>query len=81
MIACDEIIDTDADSYNKKTKSAPNNITCETKSFHVLLAYLLITTALLIVVSTYCYLIKYKAKQKHLLPFPSQIKTSYVLII
>ena len=80
MIACDEIIDTDAKSYNKKTKSAPTNITCKTKSFHVLLAYLLITTALLIAVSNYCYLIRYKAKQKHLLPFPSKIKTSYVLI-
>ena len=33
------------------------------------LAFLLITIALLIAVSTYCYLIKYKAKRKHLLPF------------
>ena len=39
------------------------NIICETKSFHILLAFLLIT------VSTYCYLIKYKAKQKLLLSF------------
>ena len=73
MIVCDEIIDTDVKSYNKEIKSVPKNITCETKSFHVLLAYLLITTALLIAVGIYYYLIKYKAKQKHLLPFTSQI--------
>ena len=30
---------------------------------------LLTTIVLLIAVSIYCYLIKYKAKQKHLLPF------------
>ena len=45
------------------------NIICETKSFYILLAFLLITIALLIAVSIYCYLIKYKSKQKHLLPF------------
>ena len=33
------------------------------------LHFLLITIALLIAVSIYFYLIKYKAKQKHLLPF------------
>ena len=36
---------------------------------YILLALLLITVALLIVVSIYCYLIKYNSKQKHLLPF------------
>ena len=41
----------------------------KTKSFYILLAFLLIITALLIAVSIYCYLIKYKAKEKHLLPF------------
>ena len=45
------------------------NIISQTKSFYILLAFLLITIALLISVSIYCYLIKYKAKQKHLLPF------------
>ena len=39
------------------------------KSLYILLSFLLITIALLIAVSIYCYLIKYKAKQKHLLPF------------
>ena len=37
--------------------------------FYILLAFLLITITLLISVSLYCYLIKYQAKQKHLLPF------------
>ena len=35
----------------------------------ILLAFLLITIALLIAASIYCYLIKYQAKQKHLLLF------------
>ena len=66
---CDEIIDTEAKSKDKETKVILKNIICETKAFYILLAFLLITVALLIVVSIYCYLIKYKAKQKHLLPF------------
>ena len=53
-------------NYRRKTNK---NIVCETKSFYILLAFLLITIALLIAVSVYCYLIKHKAKQKYLLPF------------
>ena len=34
-----------------------------------LLTFLLITMALLVAGSIYCYLIKYEGKQKHLLPF------------
>ena len=45
------------------------NITCRTQNFYILLAFLLITIALLIAVSIYCYLIKYRAKGKHLLKF------------
>ena len=63
VITCDEIIDA------KETKTIPKIIICKTKSFYILLAFLLITIALLIAVSIYCYLIKYKAKQKHLLLF------------
>ena len=37
--------------------------------FYILLAFLLITIALLIAVSIYCYLIKTQPKQKHLLQF------------
>ena len=38
------------------------NIICETKSFYIL-------PALLIAVSIYCYMMKYKTKQKHVLSF------------
>ena len=70
-ITCDEIIDADAEakSNDEETKIISKNIICETKAFHILLAFLLITIALLIAVSIQCYLRKYKAKQKHLLPF------------
>ena len=44
-------------------------ITCKIQNAYILLAFLLITIALLIAVSIYCYLIKYEAKQKHLLSF------------
>ena len=44
-------------------------MTCKTQSFHILLAFLLITIALLIAVCIYCFVIEYRAKQKHLLPF------------
>ena len=45
------------------------NITCRTQNFYILLAFLLITIALLIALSIYCYLTKYQTKLKHLLPF------------
>ena len=45
------------------------NIICEIKGFYILPAFLLITIALLTTISICCYLIKCKAKQKHLLPF------------
>ena len=69
-ITCDEIIE----SYNEKTKKFPTNFNenkaiCKTQNFYILFAFLLITIALLIAVIIYCYLIKYQAKQKHLLPF------------
>ena len=70
MITCDRIIE----SYDEETKTIPTNFnekkaTCKTQSLYILLAFLLITIALLIAVSIYCYLIKYQAKQKNLLPF------------
>ena len=60
MITCDEVIK----SYDEKIKTIPTNfnekkVTCKTQSFYILLAFLLITIALLIAVSIYCYLIKY----------------------
>ena len=54
------------------------NAVCKTKIFYTFFDFLLITTALLIAVSIYYYLMKYKAKQKHLLPCyitKKQIKT------
>ena len=55
VINCDEIMET--------TKIIP-------ASLYISLTFLLIIIALLIAVSSYCYLIKYWAKQKqHLLPY------------
>ena len=53
MITCDEIINT--------TKTIPTNFN---EKLYILLALLLITIALLIAVSIYCYLVQYQAKQK-----------------
>ena len=69
VITCDEVIE----SYYDEIKIIPissneKNITWKTKSFCIILIFLLITIALLTAVSIYCYLIKYQAKQKHLLP-------------
>ena len=67
-IICDKVIE----SYDEEIKTIPTSLnekkaTCKTQNFYFLLAFLLITTALLIAVSDYCYLIKYREKQ--LLPF------------
>ena len=64
VITCDEIIE-ETVPINLNGRKA----TCKTQNLYILLAFLLITIALLIAVSIYCYLIKYQAKQKHLLPF------------
>ena len=64
-ITCDKIIGVEETNFDKK-----GNITCKTQNLYIILAFLLITISLLIAVSIYCYLRKkYKAKQKHLLPF------------
>ena len=52
-------------NYRGGNKTATTNINekkviCKRKRFYVLLAFLLITNALLITVSIYCYLRKYK---------------------
>ena len=67
-ITCDEVIE----SYNKET--IPTNFKekkaiFKIQNLYILLAFLLITIALLIAASIYCYLIKYWAIQKHLFPF------------
>ena len=72
-IICDEIIDVEETNFNEK------NITCKTQNFYILLAFLLITIELLIAISIYCYLIKHRAKQKHLLPFhDTKLKEIYI---
>ena len=70
VITCDKIIK----SYDEETKNIPTTFnvrkaSCKIQNFYILVAFLLITIALLIGVSIYCYLIKYRAKQNHLLPF------------
>ena len=62
-ITCDEIIE----SYYEETKTIPTNFnekkaTCKMQNLYILLVFSLIIIALLIAVSIYCYLIKYKAK-------------------
>ena len=57
------------ESYDEETNFNEKEAICKTQHFYILLAFLLITIALLIAVSIYCYLIKYQAKQKHLSPF------------
>ena len=72
-IICDEVIKSfgevaEAKLYDK-TKFNEKKATYKTQNFYILLAFLLINIALLIAVSIYCYLTKYRAKQKHLLLF------------
>ena len=76
-ITCDEVID----SYDEETKTNFNEekAACKTQNVYILLVFLLITIALLIAVSIYCYLIKYRAKQKHLLSFhDTKLKQVYI---
>ena len=67
---CNGIIE----SYDDETKQIPTNFneektTSKLQNFYILVAFIIITIALLIAFSIYCCLIKYQAKQKHLLPF------------
>ena len=66
MITLDEIIE---EPKIVSTNFNERKVTCKIKNFYILLAFLLITTSLLIAVSIYCYLIKYQAKQKRFLPY------------
>ena len=64
IIACDEVIEEETKAFT--TNFNEKNVICNTKKIYIFLAFLLITVALLIAVSIYYYLMKYKAKQKHL---------------
>ena len=68
MITCDEVIDAE-ETKTVTTNFNEKNAICKTKNFYISLAFLLITILLLIAVCIYCYLIKYKPKQKYLLPY------------
>ena len=63
----------DEDKSCDKTNFNQKKATCKTQHFYILLTFLLITTALLIVVTIYCYLIKYWAKKNIYYCFTSQI--------
>ena len=63
VIACDEIVEETFPTNFKEKK-----VTRKMQNFYIFFGFLLITIALLIV-CIYCYLIKYRAKQKRLLPF------------
>ena len=58
-ITCDETIE----SYKEETKTFSNfnekNVICTTQNFYILLAFLIVTIALLKAVTIYCYFIKY----------------------
>ena len=54
-IICDEVIE----PYDKETNCNEEKATCKAQNFYILVAFLLITIALLIAVSIYCYIIKY----------------------
>ena len=57
-INCDEVIE----SYDEKINFNEKQAICKTQNFYNLLAFLLITIALLKTVRINCYLIKYKVK-------------------
>ena len=63
-IICDEVTESDEEETNFIEKEA----TCKMQNLYILLAFLLIIIALLIAVSICCHLMKYRAKQRHLLP-------------
>ena len=72
-IMCDKIehsFDEEGDAKAKpydETNFNEKKATCKMQNFYILVEFLLLTIALMIAVSIYCYLMKYRAKQKHLL--------------
>ena len=69
LLIVNEVIDADDETKTIPTTLNKKKVTCKTQNIFALLAFLLITTALLIAVSISCYLMKYRAKRKHLVPF------------
>ena len=66
-IECDKINEGEWKTVTKTFND--KNAICKTKNFYILLVFLLIAMTFLIAFSMYCCLIRYKAKQKNLLPF------------
>ena len=62
VISCDEIIEEKTKMVTVNINEKMQSVKLQKKNFYILFAFLLITILLLIVVSIYCYLIKYKAK-------------------
>ena len=60
-IICDEVIDTDDETKPIPTNFNEKKVICKMQNFYHLLACLLITIALLIVISIYCYWMKYRS--------------------
>ena len=79
VVICNEIIDTTKTILIKiyLTKTVTK---CALINFYISLFFLLITIALLIATSIYCYLIEYRAKQKHLLLFHNTSKLKKISI-
>ena len=68
-ITCDEIIEL----YNEETKKInEEKAAFKTQNFYILLAFLLITIALLTAVSIYCYLIKIEQNKNIYYNFATQ---------
>ena len=72
----------DVPTKSMSTETFPTK--CTSTNFYILLGFLLTTATLLIAVSIYCSLIKYQAKQKHLLPYHNtsklkEIDMNYIL--
>ena len=57
------------ESYEEETNFIEKKATYKMQNIYILLEFLLITIALLIIVSIYCYFIKYQERQNHIFPF------------
>ena len=73
-LVVEEETKTVATNFNNNNKK---KAICKTKNFYALLAFILITIALLIAVSIYSYVIKYLSKQKQ---FPHYVTNEKLTI-
>ena len=68
-------------SHTRKKQTLIKRATCKMQNIFILLSFFLITIALLIAFSIYCYLVKYRGNQKTLtiLLLKQSIKKNYML--